>query len=269
MKKVLSVLCMALLAGGMIFTSCTKTYTITTATNFDGWGTVTGGGTYAEGAEVTLKAVPAVGYVFVEWTDGVKENPRTITVTGDALYTAHFRKASREVNVTFKNTNWSAGRVTGEMYNQVTWDVYAEKTADDYPIADICMATTDETIMYNRCNSESGKLTSSNFKWIEYYEEYSLQDQETGFEYGDWWAKNVTVEIYEFDATNLEVNANVDAVMFYAREAFVQSAGAVGVEAAQTTSMKEDIINIKLESAKSTPKKLNSKNHGQLVAIRK
>ena len=54
MKKVLSVLCMALLAGGMIFTSCTKNFTITVNSNNDAWGTVTGTGTYADGAKCWL-----------------------------------------------------------------------------------------------------------------------------------------------------------------------------------------------------------------------
>ena len=266
MKKVLSVLCMALLAGGMIFTSCTKTYTITTATNVDAWGTVTGGGTYAEGAEVTLKAVPAVGYVFVEWTDGVKDNPRTITVTGDALYTAHFRKASREVKVTFKNNTWSAGSIDGSILSDnVTWSVFAEQTANDYPKSDVCMATTEETTMYNRCNSQTGELTSPNFQWIDYYETGYMEDSH-GVKSGDWWAYNATVQIYEFDATNLEVNADVDATMFAADNAFDPEYGAVGVENATRASMKEEIINIKLNrSTKDTPMRKSKKMSGKLV----
>ncbi len=53
-------------------------------------GTATGDGTYAEGKQVTIKAIPASGYHFEQWNDGNKSNPRTITVTADVEYTAQF-----------------------------------------------------------------------------------------------------------------------------------------------------------------------------------
>ena len=71
MKKLLSVFCMAVLAGGLIFTSCTKKYTITVKANNDAYGTVTGGGDYEENATATLAATPNAGYTFVKWDDGV------------------------------------------------------------------------------------------------------------------------------------------------------------------------------------------------------
>lgn len=67
-------------------------YTITTsvAAGSEGWGNVSGAGKYEANASVTLKAVPVVHYRFKEWQDGNTDNPRTITVTGDATYTASF-----------------------------------------------------------------------------------------------------------------------------------------------------------------------------------
>lgn len=64
------------------------TYTVTV--NTDGNGTVTGGGTYEYGKSVTLIATPSTGYKFVKWSDGNTNNPRTVTVTGAATYTAQF-----------------------------------------------------------------------------------------------------------------------------------------------------------------------------------
>ena len=64
-------------------------YSITTsATN----GTVTGGGAYKNNATATLTATPDECYRFVQWSDGNTDNPRTITVTGNATYTAEFEK---------------------------------------------------------------------------------------------------------------------------------------------------------------------------------
>ena len=53
-------------------------------------GQIQGGGEYEYGAFATLTAVPNEGYVFSHWSDGNTENPRTITVTEDATYTAIF-----------------------------------------------------------------------------------------------------------------------------------------------------------------------------------
>ncbi len=69
------------------FDSVVNTYTISVdATN----GEVEGAGVYAYGTEVKLKAIPANGYEFNQWSDGNTDNPRTIVVTGDAEYTALF-----------------------------------------------------------------------------------------------------------------------------------------------------------------------------------
>jgi len=71
-------------------TGCKKTYTITVKSNNTEWGSVTGSGSYNSGAEVTISAVPASGYYFIAWNDGNAENPRKITVTGNAEYIATF-----------------------------------------------------------------------------------------------------------------------------------------------------------------------------------
>ena len=55
-------------------------------------GTVTGGGEYAVGTEVTLTAVPDAGYRFVAWSDGSIDNTVTIIVNGDMQLTAIFEK---------------------------------------------------------------------------------------------------------------------------------------------------------------------------------
>ena len=89
-------------------------YTITTSVSPAGAGTVTGGGAYHYGEQVTLTATANSGYEFQGWNDGVTNNPRTITVTGNATYTAIFS----EVGATYYNVTTSvspagAGTVTG------------------------------------------------------------------------------------------------------------------------------------------------------------
>ena len=66
-----------------------KEYTlITEAEN----GTVEGAGTYKHGDKATLKATPAEGYKFVQWSDGVTDNPRTVVVVSDTTFTADIQK---------------------------------------------------------------------------------------------------------------------------------------------------------------------------------
>ena len=69
-------------------------------------GTVKGGGEYAPGNTVTLTATPKKGCTFVGWSDGVTDNPRTVTVEGDATYRAQFIKSSYTIYVNQDCTNY-------------------------------------------------------------------------------------------------------------------------------------------------------------------
>ena len=69
-----------------------NTYTLSVDYN-SAYGTVTGptSGEYMD--ELTLTATPNLGYVFVGWSDGVKDNPRTIVLNKDIRLTANFAQA--------------------------------------------------------------------------------------------------------------------------------------------------------------------------------
>ena len=69
---------------------CTRKYTIVCKSNNETWGTVTGGGEYSKGETAILTATPSAGYYFLGWQDGDVSNPRTVTVNGNATYTALF-----------------------------------------------------------------------------------------------------------------------------------------------------------------------------------
>lgn len=58
--------------------------------NASNGGSATGSGYYAYNAQATLKATASSGYAFKSWSDGNTDNPRTVTVTADAEYTAQF-----------------------------------------------------------------------------------------------------------------------------------------------------------------------------------
>lgn len=53
-------------------------------------GAVEGAGEYEQGSEVTVRAIPAADYSFVSWSDGVTDNPRTISLNRDSALRATF-----------------------------------------------------------------------------------------------------------------------------------------------------------------------------------
>lgn len=85
--------------------------TITVNSNNTAWGTVSGGGTYTAGSTATLSATPTAHHNFVRWNDGNTNATRTITVTGDASYTAIFEPTQYTITVSSNNT--TMGTVSG------------------------------------------------------------------------------------------------------------------------------------------------------------
>ena len=95
----------------------TVPYTITTAVSPSGGGTVSGGGTYNDGTNVTLTATPATGYQFTKWQkngadDGNTSATRTITVSEDAAYTAVFTKKTYTISKSLSHATLSNSNAT-------------------------------------------------------------------------------------------------------------------------------------------------------------
>ena len=80
-------------------------------------GSVSGGGTYELGSNCTLNAVAAVGYEFVNWTlNGGQVSTDasfSFTVTGNAVYVAHFSKIVNHYTVSANVQPANAGSVIG------------------------------------------------------------------------------------------------------------------------------------------------------------
>lgn len=96
------------------------TLTVTAGTG----GTVSGGGTYNYGATATLKATASSGYHFVKWSDGNTNASRTVTVTGNATYTAIFEQDPYlnldKTSLTFEA---AGGTQTVKVTSNVNWTV--------------------------------------------------------------------------------------------------------------------------------------------------
>jgi len=96
----------------------TASYTVTVTANPAGGGTVTGGGTYADGETVTLTATPNSGYRFVNWTESSTE------VSTDATYTF---TAEADCTLVANFARNSSGRPSGGS-SKPTYTVTAEQT---------------------------------------------------------------------------------------------------------------------------------------------
>ena len=99
-----------------------NSYTLTVTAGAGG--TVSGSGTYNYGATATLKATPSAGYHFVKWSDGNTNASRTVTVTGNATYTATFEQDSYlnldKTSLTFEA---AGGTQTVKVTSNVNWTV--------------------------------------------------------------------------------------------------------------------------------------------------
>ena len=97
MKHVIKTLCLMLCVGTLL-TACTGKdddsegkSVITVKSSNESMGNAYGSGSYDNGSTVRIWGTPEMGYEFANWSDGSTENPRVITVNGDATYTVNFR----------------------------------------------------------------------------------------------------------------------------------------------------------------------------------
>jgi hypothetical protein len=86
-------------------------YQIVVAANDSTRGSVAGGGQYYLGETVAIAATANEHYYFAQWSDGVSTNPRVVTVTGDATYTAVFEPMM--YTLTVAANDYAMGQVTG------------------------------------------------------------------------------------------------------------------------------------------------------------
>lgn len=87
------------------------TYTITVTSANPSQGTVSGGGDYNQGDQVTIRATPNTGFQFSRWNDNNTNAERTFTCTGNASYTGYFE--TRRCAVAVLSADEDKGYCTG------------------------------------------------------------------------------------------------------------------------------------------------------------
>lgn len=130
----------------VVVAAVTQEYTITVQASPSQGGRVTGGGSYLEGTSATLKAIAADGYDFEKWSDGVIDNPRSVTVTANKTYTANFRQKMEptgnvgDVNGDGKVDSSDATEIRNAYMGRVAvTDIYDVDGDGSFTIADVTM----------------------------------------------------------------------------------------------------------------------------------
>ena len=225
MKNIFKFLGIALIASSIMVACGEKTneeevvkYTITVTANNATMGTVTGGGEYEEGSSVTLTATANAGFVFKNWEDGSTNNPRIVTVTGDATYTANFA-VQTGVMVQFGDATWDAEYINGST-NGSAYMVYAAQSSNssDYPFAEIYSSSLAEGSTTGTPTVNIAESTASAGDPYMWYFESSDRAMSLGDNpCGDWWADNLTVNVTSFDADAMIISliANGTAKSLY------------------------------------------------------
>lgn len=99
--------------------TCTPKYTITVVSANPEYGSASGSTTVDYLTQTTISANANYGYHFTQWNDGNTQNPRTVTVTEDATYTASFDINIYTINVISEDDH--IGMVMGSgMYEAFT-----------------------------------------------------------------------------------------------------------------------------------------------------
>ena len=131
-KTLFLTLAIWLLGGSMALAQNPPTYKLTVEVTPFGNGEVTfsSDGPYVSGTTVTLTPSPASGFTFIGWSDGWVDpttglsTPRTVTVTGDATYTAVFSGSGIVIHGSVfgggEGTNATIGESTGDMAQVIT-----------------------------------------------------------------------------------------------------------------------------------------------------
>ena len=162
----------------------TQNYTITANASPAAGGSVSGGGTYAYGATAVLTATPAANYSFMQWSDGNTQNPRMVTVTGNATYTALFLTSGGQM---YTLTVTSSSPFLGSVIGSGTYPagVVVEISAYPTPYAAFAQWNDGNTDNPRQVLVDGDKSFVAQFRALQQYTiEVVSADEEMGAAYG-------------------------------------------------------------------------------------
>jgi len=126
-----------------------KQYALT-ASPGDG-GSVSGGGTFASGTQVSLTATPNSGYSFSGWSNGLTTNPITVTLNSNTSLTANFQVIVNSYSLTVSAGEGGSVSSEGGEYEEGTEVTITAIPNEGYEFTEWSDGSTDieRTIHFN------------------------------------------------------------------------------------------------------------------------
>ena len=160
------------------------------------------------------------------------------------------------VRLVFGDTSWTAAAVQGinyAEYGAIGLNAFSDTEGATFPqFQSGIMASAVGT--YTDAITEQLSYGSGIVAWLEYYQ--SSYWTISGTAYGDWWAKEATINITAIDLTALKVSLNINATMFLFGDLVVD--GQIDptlLSNATTQSMTVAAVDVEMLTAKSALKR--------------
>ena len=109
-------------------------------------GSVSGGGSFQDGVQITLIATPDSGYQFTSWSDGSTEQNRNIVVSQDLELTANFSIATGNYTLTVNSQDGGSVSSSGGIYEEGTEITLTATASDGYAFTGWSNGVVNQTI---------------------------------------------------------------------------------------------------------------------------
>ena len=231
-KSIFTILCMAAAIAGMTFTSCKPEqghdgkYTISVVSDNDQMGKAYGSGEFDAGTVTRIWGTPEVGYQFDHWNDGNTENPRNITVDGNATYTAIFTTIgggdtpgggdNPDIPDIDRNVTFTMG---DQSWEGVATLSFGQESAGNISLQQFTVLTDESAsgaILYMYVKPETGIQVQSTSLPVQAQITMGMGDviaDSTGHEWPHYLSTELTVNVTEFDLTASIINLTATGTM--------------------------------------------------------
>ena len=217
-----------------------KQYTLTASVRCIGFlycgqgegGSVTGGGTFASGTQVSLTATPSSGYNFSGWSNGSTTNPLTVTLTSNTSITANFQVIVNSYSLTVtageggsvsseggeyeEGTEVTITAIPDEGYGFTAWsDGSQEESITLILSEDKLIEAYFERLSFVSISERYSSIneTTSYFKGQEYFTNYLSKENLDSY---DYFIDEINYRIFDRDVVYTDMNNDdlVDILAF-------------------------------------------------------
>ena len=238
-KSIFTILCMTAAIAGMTFTSCKPEqghdgkYTISVVSDNDQMGKAYGSGEFDAGTVTRIWGTLEVGYQFDHWNDAGTENPRNITVDGNATYTAIFTTigggdtpgggAGPDIPDIDRNVTFTMG---DQSWEGVATLSFGQESAGNISLQQFTVLTDESAsgaILYMYVKPETGTQVQTTSLPVQAQIIMGMGDviaDSTGHEWPHYLSTELTAGVTEFDLTASIINLTATGTMRDCKERF-------------------------------------------------